>query len=253
MRLARPKVNPRKNIQLNQSSKQLYVAAMFNPANGYGELARQFCIHADKQTSLGILPHGPFHDQVRNIGLGHTLVLPPRKPERLLSIQPTFSLMQPAHGMRNAIFTMFETSKFKAEWCRSINTFQLLITPSHANAVDFGEQLRIKTEVANLGHDPEMFTYQLCHGNGPFIFGAAAHVGHGRTRKGIERILDWFDSAFPGVKDVRLSLKLNAYPENGIIPDDPRISVIEQDLSDEDCRDWLRSLNCYIDGSTFEG
>ena len=249
----RPKRNPRKNRLLDSKQKGIYVDAMFNVANGYGEMARQFCKHLDNYVDLGILPHGAYEQQLIGLGLGHTLNSYTKTPDSLFSIQPTFSSMRPAYGKKSCIFTMFETSKLYSAWCRSINTFDLLITPSHANAVCFSEQLKIPIEVANQGYDPDMFTFYQSPSNRPFIFGAAAHVGHGRTRKGIERIIDWFIAAFPENKDVRLSLKLNTWPENGIIPDDSRISLIEKDLTDEACRDWLRSIHCYIDGSTFEG
>lgn len=226
---------------------------MFNPANGYGEMARQFCLKADPLIDLGIVPHGPFHKQLMRLGLGGCLSSRPTSPVSLLSIQPTFSDMQPAWAGRSCIFTMFETTQLAQAWRKSINTFDLLITPSHANATAFGEQLRIPVAVANQGHDHKMFTLSPYPAGDPFVFGAAAHVGHGRTRKGIERILDWFVSAFPGEKNVRLSLKLNAWPENGIVPHDDRIWLFQNDWTDEQCRDWIRSLNCYIDGSTFEG
>jgi glycosyltransferase involved in cell wall biosynthesis len=239
--------------QADSEQKQLYVAAMFNPANGYGDLAKHFCVEASRMIDLGIIPHGGDTRVLQRVGLMDRVEHRHHHINSLLSIQPTFSLMQHNNAKAGAMFTMFETSKLRPEWIRAMNTYKIVITPSHFNAADFSEQLTVPVEVANMGHDHNLFTLHPYPRKGPFIFGAAAHVGHGRTRKGIERIIDWFCSAFPDQKDVMLSLKLNAYPENGIIPNDPRIAVIEQDLSDEDCRDWLRSIHCYIDGSTFEG
>lgn len=239
--------------QAEIDQKRLYVGAMFNIANGYGDLARNFCLEANKMIDLGILPHGDFHAHLRKIGLGHCLESPPLIPNSLLSIQPTFSLMQKNTGKRSAIYTMFEASKLRREWIAAINSFQICIVPSNHNAQFFREQVSIPVEVANLGHDHNMFTYCKPPTKGPFVFGAAGHVGHGRNRKGIERIIEWFTLAFGANKDVRLKLKLNKWPDNEIMPSDPRIEVIENDLSEEDCRDWLRSLHCYIDGSTFEG
>lgn len=231
----------------------LCITAMYNRANGYGELARQLTYHLAKMVDLAIHAHPKYHDQLFDLDLLRLLAPANPKPKSLLSIQPTFSTMISPFGYRNAIFTMFETSRLQPAWCRTINEYHLLLTPSHANAADFMEQVRCPVEVANLGYDPEMFSLHPYPTEGPFEFGAAAHVGHGRTRKGVERIIKWFTAAFPSQKDVRLSLKLNKWPDNGIIPNDSRITVIEQDLSEEDCRDWLRSLHCYIDGSTFEG
>ena len=239
--------------QADQDQRQLYVNAMFNPANGYGDLAKHFCVEASRMIDLGIIPHGGDTRVIQRVGLMDRVEHRIHNISSLLSIQPTFSLMQHNNAKAGAMFTMFETSRLKPEWIRAMNTYKIVITPSHFNAADFCEQLTVPVEVANMGHDHNLFTLHPYPRKGPFIFGAAAHVGHGRTRKGIERIIDWFCSAFPDQKDVRLSLKLNAYPENGVIPNDPRISLIEQDLSDEDCRDWLRSIHCYIDGSTFEG
>jgi len=239
--------------QADREQKQLYVAAMFNPANGYGDLAKYLCIELNKIIDLGICPYGDYSKELRQSGLFDCIDRTMLRPKALLSIQPTFSSMVKNLAVNGATLTMFESSILHHEWRKSMNTYKVIITPSHFNSADFSEQLTVPVEVANLGHDHNLFTLHPYPRKGPFIFGAAAHVGHGRTRKGIERIIDWFCSAFPDQKDVRLSLKLNAYPENGIIPNDPRISVIEQDLSDEDCRDWLRSIHCYIDGSTFEG
>lgn len=231
----------------------LCLSAFFNPANGYGELGRQLALNMSKFVDLKIHTNSMYHKQVFEMGLINNLAPPNPTPKSLLSLQPTFSNMVLPFGYRNAIFTMFESSRLRQEWIRTINEYHLLITPSHANRADFLEQVKCPVEVANQGCDLSMFTLHEYPQSDVFVFGSAAHVGHGRTRKGVERIIDWFTKAFPKDKNVRLSLKLNAWPENGIIPNDSRISVIEQDLSDEDCRDWLRSLNCYIDGSTFEG
>ena len=89
MRSLRPRVNPRRKRLSEAKQKSLYVSAMFNKANGYGELARQFCIHAAKRVDLGILPHGDFVAHLQGLGLGHTLNTSPVRPNSLLAIQPT--------------------------------------------------------------------------------------------------------------------------------------------------------------------
>ena len=58
----RAKINPRRGRVEARDDKQLWVDAMFNPANGYGDLARAFCTNADKRLKLGIAPNGDWTD-----------------------------------------------------------------------------------------------------------------------------------------------------------------------------------------------
>jgi len=245
-----------KEAPLNEADfnlEPLCITAMYNPHNGYGELARRLTVELSRLIPLLIHADCKYHEQLIELGIYHLLAPANPRPKSLISIQPTFSTMNPPFGYRSAIFTMFETSRLKSVWINTINKFNLLITPSHANAADFLEQVTCPVEVANLGHDETYYTLQPFPKNGPFVFGAAAHVGHGRSRKGIDRIISWFETAFPDNRDVRLKLKLNNWNENLVFVKDPRIEVIESDLSEMKVREWLTSLNCYIDGSTFEG
>jgi len=55
--------------QSDQEQRQLYVNAMFNPANGYGDLAKHFCVEASRMIDLGIIPHGGDTRVLQRVGL----------------------------------------------------------------------------------------------------------------------------------------------------------------------------------------
>ena len=225
----------------------------FNQCNGYGDLSRNFTRVLNELIPIKI--HSPlhYHGYLNELGYGKQIIKGNPTIISSLSIQPTFSLMRPPIGQRNAIFTMFESSKLRPEWIQRINSFDLCLTPSTYNKAHFSDQLSIPVAHTLMGYDQKVYSFHQSKSSGPFVFGAAGHVGHGRARKGIERIIDWFQSAFPKNKDVRLKIKINAWDENDLAANDERIEVIEKDISETACRDWLRSLHCYVDGSTSEG
>lgn len=193
-----------------------------------------------------------YHGYLNEIGHGDQIIKGKPTIISSLSIQPASTLREPIGG-KNAILTMFESSKLRPEWVQKINSYDLCLTPSTYCAAHFSDQLAIPVANTYQGYDHNLFTFYQRKQLDPFVFGAAGHVGHGRSRKGIERIIDWFQSAFPQKKNVRLKIKINAWDGNDIAASDNRIEVIEKDITETACRDWLRSLHCYVDGSTSEG
>ena len=225
----------------------------YNQYNGYGDASRNFTDTIASMMPIRIIAPRHYHQYLTSLGYGDRIIKNTPTVLSALTIQPTFSLMRPPIGQKNAIFTMFESSKLRPEWIQRINSFDLCLTPSTYNKALFADQLAIPVAHTLMGYDQNVFTFHQAKLSEPFVFGAAGHVGHGRARKGIERIIDWFQSAFPKNKDVRLKIKINAWDENNLAANDKRIEVIEKDISENACRDWLRSLHCYVDGSTSEG
>ena len=225
----------------------------YNQCNGYGDTSRNFTNAISKLMPIKIMAPRHYHSYLSSIGYGDKIIKNTPTILSALTIQPTFSLMRPPVALKNAVFTMFESSRLRPEWVQRINTFGLCLTPSTHCVAEFQDQLKIPVTHTYQGYDHDLYKFHQKKITDPFVFGAAGHVGHGKARKGIHRIIDWFLAAFPNHKDVRLNIKINAFKDNDLSISDPRITVIEKDIPEIDCRDWLRSLDCYVDGSTAEG
>lgn len=238
-------------------------AADFHIANGYGEMSRQLLRSLDKICNLSIATDPMFYDQLKSSGYGSKLVghyiNPDLMPMSYLSIQPIDHQMRRPVGKRNALLTMWESSKVPEQVRRVMSLYDLILTPNSFNACNFAEQTGKPCVAVSHGCDPNIYRHDFgaywnrINEGQLFTFGAAAHLGHSRIRKGFERIVNWFTEAFPKEKKVRLLLKANNWEGNNFSSPDPRIELIEKDLTDQECAEWLRSIDCYIDGSTFEG
>lgn len=212
---------------------------------------------------LSISTPAHFHGAMKSLGFFDKVIgcynNPDLNPISLLSVQPINPDMRTPCGNRNALFTMWESSKLDDRIARKMAAYDLILTPNSFNACTFSEQTGKPCKVVNLGCDhslyyPDLKNYKTrMSSDSVFKFGAAAHIGHGRTRKGFDRILEWFTEAFPGNNKVCLSFKANKWTGNKFKCSDPRIEIIEEDMPDEQCAKWLRSLDCYIDAATFEG
>jgi len=115
----------------------------FNQCNGYGDLSRNFTRVLNELIPIKI--HSPlhYHGYLDELGYGKQIIKGKPTIISSLSIQPTFSLMRPPIGQKNAIFTMFESSKLRPEWIQRINSFDLCLTPSTYNKAHFSDQLSI--------------------------------------------------------------------------------------------------------------
>ena len=241
----------------------LVFAAHFNPADGFGEMSKQILMSLSKLCNVNIATPSIYHAELKKLGFEKNILgidyLRHGRPESSICIQPLGPNMMLPVTNKSALFTMWESSNVNEYVAEAMSQYDLLLTPNTFNAARFQEQTGRPCETVYHGTNSKLYRSDLnayekrLSSKKPFVFGAAAHLGHGRIRKGFERIIDWFRTAFPGRQNVKLLLKANQYAANNITAQDPRIEVIEKNLSDKQCASWLRSLDCYIDGSTFEG
>jgi len=241
----------------------LLLASDFNPANGYGEMSKQILACLSRLVKISIATPSHYHGIMAAMGFSDRVIgcynNPDLRPISCLSIQPIDPGMRKPAGIKNALYTMWESSDLNPRVARVMSLYDLILTPNSFNAARFTEQTGKPCEVVHHGCNTNLYVQDLdayatrLKKSKVFTFGAAAHLGHGRVRKGFERIVDWFVRAFPGKEKVQLLLKANNWTGNNFKVPDPRIKLIEKDLTDEQCAEWIRSVDCYIDGSTFEG
>jgi len=241
----------------------LLLASDFNPANGYGEMSKQILSCLSHLVKISIATPSHYHSVMESMGFADRVIGcyndPSIRPVSCLSIQPIDPSMKKPAGIKNALYTMWESSDLNPRIAKTMSLYDLILTPNSFNAARFTEQTGKPCEVVYHGCNTKLYVQDLnayatrLKQSKTFTFGAAAHLGHGRVRKGFERIVDWFVRAFPGKEKVQLLLKANDWTGNNFTVPDPRIKLIEKDLTDQECAEWIRSVDCYIDGSTFEG
>ena len=228
--------------------------ANFFRFNGYGDLSRNLAIELNRLTRLAIQAPPTFYQQLHDLGLWSRVRSNRLHKGPTLSIQPTFSQMLPPRAPGSVIYTMFECDRLLPAWREKLSKFDLVLMPSNENAFHFRDQLRAPIAVVPLGIDFDHYHFQPPKKRSIFRFGTAGHLGHGATRKGLFRVVEWFLDAFPPrFTDVRLSIKLNRGFEEVETHGDPRIELFAGDLSTQALADWHHSLDVYADGSTYEG
>jgi glycosyltransferase involved in cell wall biosynthesis len=153
------------------------------------------------------------------------------------------------------IFTMYESTHIPKRHVDALNKYTKVVTPTEWNSEVFRDGgVTSKRYVANLGVDLDTFipwqtTSQkrsLC------VFGAAAWLKPSQRRKNFGALMTAWRAAFPGIKDVRLSLK--ALPGDSL-PDfkDDRISVEKSFMQPFQLANWYRSLSAFVSASRCEG
>jgi glycosyltransferase involved in cell wall biosynthesis len=240
---------------IHGTKEPLTFYAPFNSANGYGSICDHLAAYFDRLIPLQILTWRRFHERIKsNLHLTCGLLEESiDKPKGSCLVIQGLPFVPEAPTDKSAAFTMHEATKLEPEWVKRLNTYKVVIVPNHENKRVFEAALDVPVRVVHLGHDPTVFRLRH-HDNGPkFVFGAAGDLLHCRTRKGIDRVCDWFFSAFPTQSDVQLKLKLNDNEANYITRKDPRIEIVKTSLTDRECADWLSSLDCFVDASTAEG
>lgn len=251
------KANPRParhSPGVRSKGNQMLISARFHKFNGYGDFARHLTAELVKKVPTAIQTTPEFYDQLKEKGWWQYACDVGPHPGPEISIQPTFSEMLPPQGDTSAMYTMFECDQLLPAWRARMNEFDLIVVPSNENAMHFRTQTRTKVVSVPLGIDFENYHWKPFEKKDVFTFGTAGNLGHGATRKGLFRVVEWFLDAFPStVKDVRLSVKLNRGHDNLDTSRDDRIELVTRDMSTGDLANWHHSIDVYADGSTFEG
>jgi len=225
----------------------------YEVADGYGDISQNAARSIPKSAPVQFQALRHYHNRIiHDLGLGSKLVSDEREvPGPQFSIQSVCDVLPPM-GTKNAIFTMHESGILDPNWIEAINKYDLVIVPCDENAHEFRKQLKPPVEVVNIGLDHSLYRPASKTAGATFRFGTAGNIRHVRERKGMDRVIEWFLAAFPGNPHVSLTVKLNKSGDP-IFDDDPRIEIIRENLPHEQAAEWLRSLDCYVDASTYEG
>lgn len=158
---------------------------------------------------------------------------------------------KPTPGKKTVHFTMYETDSLTMDYVRNVNRSEAVIVPCQWNQHGFmASGVTKPVHVVPLGIDPELFR-RTGWPSGPFTFGAAGRLAHGRHRKGIERVAEAFLATFPGEPNVRLEIKLHPDCQCAEIHD-PRIRYYRAHWPNEQVAAWLNSIHCFVSAAASE-
>lgn len=213
-------------------------AHSWNVADSYGRVAIETA--AAIQRTRGV--------HVNRVGDEHTL------------IRPTFGGILTAYpsqfeyygglaqfGRRIAL-TMFESDAIPNDWIEPLNRCDAVVVTSNW-LVDVFKKCGVTAPVQalHLGIS-EKFQYQRRKAHKPFTFLA---IGDGGLRKGSHHAMFAFLRAFGDSKDVRLIIKARNYSVDGFTNEN--ITLLKEELSDDELLDLYRECDCMVFPSSGEG
>ena len=157
---------------------------------------------------------------------------------------------EPNPDCRTLYITMWETTRLHHEMVSRLNRCVAVIVPSEWCQQIFdacgvnAPLLRIP-----LGADPVERTNWPDRKDGLTVFGTVGRIHSGGLRKGIGRVVEAFEMAFPDHPGVRLLIKCSPRCEIGL-PEDQRIHVNRHRLASMAW--WYDAIDVYVSGSCAE-
>lgn len=153
----------------------------------------------------------------------------------------------------NVVLTMWEAGRLSAPWIRDLSLHSRLVILPCEWCMTVFDSAGIQTNFAHipLGYSPDLYR-PSARWPKETTFGFAAALGTGGRRKNVEQVVRCFQKAFPADEAVRLKVKLTPYCEFGK-PNDPRISLIRNNLTFEEMGEWYNSLTAFVSTSHAEG
>lgn len=157
--------------------------------------------------------------------------------------QPRIS---PTPGKKTICLAAWESTQLPPECIGILNSCDLVIAPSNFCAQVYSSCGVIKPiRVVPLGVDDDFFFYRHRQNQGHFSFACAGNLRNGAKRKGIQRIIDHFRSAFPNEKDVLLNVKLGQ-GQSVDTRGDGRICVVASHLDESSLAFHFSQTDCFI-------
>lgn len=151
-----------------------------------------------------------------------------------------------------SLLTMWESSKWPQKAFPHLFAWKELIVPNAFNAACLSAVGVKSVRTVPLGIDLNHFHFQPPVRGDVFVFGAAGRLAHGGCRKGLDALVQQFQTAFPGRSDVALRIK--TWSDVPLRPfEDPRIQVTTDRLDEAGLREWYRGLHAFVDASHCEG
>jgi glycosyltransferase involved in cell wall biosynthesis/ADP-heptose:LPS heptosyltransferase len=163
-------------------------------------------------------------------------------------------VVTPFPGKRTAYFTMWETTHLPCQAVTLLNQADCVILPCDWNIEVFRNSgVTVPIVKVPLGINTDVFSFHSPDASGLCVFGAAARLKESDpARKRLDRVIQAFQRAFPSKNDVRLRIKIFADCEFAV-PDDDRIDVTAQYLSESALATWFQTLTCFVSAAAAEG
>lgn len=156
---------------------------------------------------------------------------------------------QPTHGKKTIYLSTSESTRLPASSVQMLNAAEIVVVPSQWCATVFSASgVTRPIYVVPLGFSPEVFEYRPMPKAEPFTFACAGQLGNGPTRKGLQRIIHLFQSAFIKTENVRLHVK--CLPGEMLPMSDPRIDLFPSIMEETRVADWLSQCHCFINLAT---
>lgn len=161
--------------------------------------------------------------------------------------------ISPTEGKQTIFFTMWESTRLSSRHVENLKKARVVIVPCEWNAHTFSAQgIDAPIEICPLGVDETIFYIKAPAPTNNCVFGAAgnSHIS-GRTRKGLDDVINAFRIAFPKETDVRLKIK--TLPGSEVIDfQDSRIEVTKVYLTQYQLAEWYTSLTCFVSAARAE-
>lgn len=183
---------------------------------------------------------------------------PQPEPWELLLHSPN---VLPTPGKKTAFFTMWEATKLPPSAVELMNKATVVIVPTDWAASCFSAcGVTIPIRVVPLGIDPAIWKprphwherkEEVNGAPAECIFGAAGRLAHGGMRKGVNEVIEMFQTAFPTERDVMLKVK--SFPDCKVECEDIRVRINTDFLTEPQLADWFASLDCFVSAAKGEG
>lgn len=236
-------------------SKPIVISGMMNSYTGYGqhclEVAKYFLRKGRDVSVRPIHQWEDFGSKIPEWVKPYLRYEPHPWPTELI-LYTTYHVPNPKK--RNIYFTMWETDTLHDQGREHMNQAELVIVPCLWNLESFTKaKIRPPIERVPLGVNTDVFQPKPMKMVGPTIFGAAGRLKHGKTRKGVNQVIDMFRKAFPKERDVELWIKSFPDEKELSVPEDKRIVVNRNYLTDEELAKWYAGLTCFVSAARGEG
>lgn len=234
--------------------KRLTISAAVNTFTGYGQMFAEIFAGLEQRgvfcSVRAIEISEPFGAKIPVEISSRYVHCPQPEPFELLIRNPNHL---PTPGRKTVYYTMYETTRLPREWVGLLNKASHVVVPCVWNQEGFRESgVTVPIHVVPLGINPTIFSYMPPRDGDKFVVGVAGRVNHGKERKGVERAVDLFLSAFSGVSDVELRVKI--HPDDPL-PEikNPKVQVTKEHMPWHKCREWFSGIDLFLSLARSEG
>lgn len=234
-------------------NKQVRICAPIDNYTGYGQMINALCDGLEFRNVQFTVNPFSFTE--------HLVPVSDSIKKRLVQVPFCDLLITPVLNVRERIMggevllTMWESSRLPEHCVTAINAkAKAVIVPTHWGKRSFEESgVKVPVRVANLGINPAVYYERPWPASNVFKFGTAGRLAHAGIRKGVPLTIEAFKRAFPGQKDVSLTIKIFDDCKLDQNIDDPRITVVRGFLPEPDMVKWYEHLHCFVSLTKGEG